>query len=91
MNNYPCLSHCSIASRDTMAKATLTKEAFNQRPACKIKGLVHDHHCGKQTGVMLGQYLKMLHPDLKAACLPPPHDTPPATRPHLLSLPKQFH
>lgn len=46
-----------------MLNATLTKEkAFNQGLACSFRGFVHDHHGVKQTGMVLEQYLRALHP-----------------------------
>jgi hypothetical protein len=52
-----------------------------------------------QADTMLGKYLRVLHPDPQVAGLafafettkPTSYETPPPTRPHLPTLPKQFY
>lgn len=45
-----------------MTKTTLMK-AFTWELSYGFRGLVHDHHNEKQTGMVLGQKLRALYPD----------------------------
>lgn len=66
-----CLSYCSVVveSYHDQPKLYIRNHLIGE-PAYNFQGLVHNHHVGEHTGMVLEQYLRALHPNPKAAGRP---------------------
>lgn len=97
-NEY--LSYCSFAVERHHDQGSSYKKACDWRLAYNFRGLVHDHHCKKQTGWCWKLYILTLRQQIciyretgtgMGSCFfsnSMPHNTPLPTRPHHT---KQFH